>query len=344
MTLTWPIVLAVLCGALLHASWNALIKSGRDKAVDTALVHFLGALVAMPFVSWLGPPPAAAWPYIAMSLVIHIGYYIELVGAYQHGELGLTYPIMRGFAPLLVALASGALIGEAPSLAAWLGIVAIALGVGLVGLAHPGQALHHRKALAFAFANAVIIALYTVVDGRGVRASAVDDHGALRYVMMLFVLDGIAYPLGVWARRSATQRTAIVAYARKRWPVAALGGAASIGSYAIALWAMTRAGRLGSRAARDLGAVRGTARHRAAEGALWPAARDRHRRHRGRCDGAAFRVSRTRRAQPNQTHAATGRQRPSHESASHTPSPTNPAIGPTALTTASAIGAPHSRH
>jgi len=241
MALTWPVVLAVLCGALLHASWNALIKSGNDKALDTALVHFLGALVALPFMLWLGAPPRGAWPFIAASLVIHIGYYIALVGAYQHGELGLTYPIMRGFAPMLVALASGFFIGEAPTPIAWLGIAGITLGVALVGLAHPGEALHHRKALMFAFANAAIIALYTVVDGRGVRASVVDDHGALRYVMTLFVLDGIAYPSLVWLRRSAEGRREIVRYARQRWPVAALGGSASIGSYAIALWAMTRA-------------------------------------------------------------------------------------------------------
>jgi phosphonate utilization associated putative membrane protein len=241
MTPTWPVVLAVLCGALLHASWNALIKSGRDKAVDTALLHFVGSLIALPFALWIGPPPAAAWPYIAASVLIHIGYYIALVGAYEHGELGLTYPIMRGFAPLLVALGSSTLIGEAPSMVAWLGIAGIALGVGLVGLAHPGEALHHRKALAFAFANAAIIAAYTVVDGRGVRASVTDDRGALRYVLLLFVLDGIAYPALVWLRRSTASRAEIVAHARKRWPVAALGGGASIGSYAIALWAMTRA-------------------------------------------------------------------------------------------------------
>ena len=241
MALTWPIVLAVLCGALLHASWNALIKSGNDKALDTALVHFLGALVALPFALWLGPPPSNAWPFIAGSLVIHIGYYIALVGAYQHGELGLTYPIMRGFAPMLVALASGLALNEAPTTVAWLGIGGITVGVALVGLAHPGEALHHRKALMFAFSNAAIIALYTVVDGRGVRASVVDDHGALRYVMALFVLDGIAFPTLVWLRRSAEGRREIVRYARQRWPVAALGGSASIGSYAIALWAMTRA-------------------------------------------------------------------------------------------------------
>ena len=116
MALTWPVVLAVLCGALLHASWNALIKSGGDKALDTALVHFLAALLALPLLAWVGLPPPAAWPFIAASLVIHIGYYIALVGAYRHGELGLTYPIMRGFAPLLVALGSTTFIGEAPSL------------------------------------------------------------------------------------------------------------------------------------------------------------------------------------------------------------------------------------
>ena len=241
LALTWPIVAAVLVGALLHAGWNALVKSSGDKPLDTALVHFLGALVALPLLCLTGLPGPAGLPYIAASLVIHIGYYIALAGAYQHGDLGLTYPIMRGFAPLLVALGSSALIHETPSAAAWVGIVGITLGVSLVGLAHPGEALHHRKALAYAFANAGIIAVYTVVDGLGVRTEVAHGGQALRYVMLLFVLDGIAYPALVWLRRDATGRRQIVAYARRRWPLAALGGSASIGSYAIALWAMTRA-------------------------------------------------------------------------------------------------------
>jgi phosphonate utilization associated putative membrane protein len=237
VTLTWPIMAAVLCGALLHAGWNALVKSSGDKPLDTALVCWLGAVVALPFMLWVGPPRPESWPFIAASLVVHIGYYIALAGAYKHGELGLTYPIMRGFAPLLVALGSGALIGESPSAAAWLGIVGITAGVALVGLAHPGEALHHGKALAFAFANAGIIAVYTVVDGLGVRASG----DAPRYVLILFVLDGLPYPLLVWLRRGADGRREILRYARGRWPLAALGGSASIGSYAIALWAMTLA-------------------------------------------------------------------------------------------------------
>ncbi len=241
LALTWPVVLAVLLGAALHAGWNALVKSSGDKPLDTALVHLLGAVVALPLLAAVGLPGPAGLPYIAASLVIHIGYYIALAGAYQHGDLGLTYPIMRGFAPLLVALGSGTLIGEAPSPAAWAGVLGITLGVSLVGLAHPGEALHHRKALAYAFTNAAIIAVYTVVDGLGVRAEVAAGGSALRYVMLLFVLDGIAYPLLVWLRRGPEGRAHILAYARQRWPMAALGGSASIGSYAIALWAMTRA-------------------------------------------------------------------------------------------------------
>lgn len=235
--MSWTIVLAVLCGALLHAGWNALVKSSSDKTADTALVQFMGTLVALPFMLWLGPPRAESWPFIAASLLLHVGYYIALAGAYKHGELGLTYPIMRGFAPLLVALASVAVIGETPSAAAWLGIVGITLGVAMVGLAHPGEALHHGKALMFAFANAAIIACYTLVDGLGVRVS----EDALRYVLTLFVLDGLPYPLLVAWQRGREGRRALLRYARVRWPVATVAGVASAVSYAIALWAMTKA-------------------------------------------------------------------------------------------------------
>ncbi len=241
MSLTWPVVLAVLLGAVLHAAWNALVKSSGDKELDTALVHFLGALVALPLVLLVGLPPPSAAPYIAASVVIHVGYYFALAGAYRHGDLGLTYPIMRGSAPLLVALGSGLVLGEAPTPMAWVGIVGITAGVALVGLSHPGEALHHRTALAYALANALIIAAYTFVDGQGVRATVAGGHGAAAYVMLLFVLDGVPYPALVWARRGASGRRAILAYARRRWPLAALGGSASIGSYAIALWAMTKA-------------------------------------------------------------------------------------------------------
>ena len=242
LTLTLPVTLVVLFGALLHASWNALIKSSEDKSLDTALIHVMGTVVALPLLLVAGFPPAAALPYLVASIVIHVGYYIALAGAYKHGDLGLTYPIMRGLAPLLVAMGSGAIIGEQMSLLGWAGVAGISMGVLLLGFSRSAWAQSsHRSAVFFALTNAVIIAVYTVVDGLGVRVAVANGGSALQYVAALFLIDGLPYFLIVMSGRSGSHRTEAWGYMRKRWPLALLGTMASLGAYGIALWAMTRA-------------------------------------------------------------------------------------------------------
>jgi phosphonate utilization associated putative membrane protein len=231
LALSWPVAAAVLFGALLHAGWNALLKSSSDKSLDTALIHLIGSLLAIPLALLAGWPPAAAWPYLIASLAIHIGYYFALAGAYKHGDLSFAYPLMRGSAPLLVALAATLGLGERLSGWAWAGLLGICCGVLALGFTR--QALASPKALGFALGNAVLIALYTVVDALGVRASG----NAFAYVATLFLLDGWPFALLVWARRGS----AFPAYARWRWPLATIGAAASLLSYGIALWAMTQA-------------------------------------------------------------------------------------------------------
>jgi phosphonate utilization associated putative membrane protein len=232
MGLTWPVFVAVLCGALLHAGWNAVVKASSDKALDTAVIHTLASVVALPLLLAVGLPHPSAWPFILASVTIHIAYYIALVGAYQHGELGLTYPLMRGTAPLLVALSAAATLGESLSPLAWAGVLGVSCGVLALGLSR--QALMAPRAVAFALANAVVIALYTVVDGLGTRTSG----NALQYVAALFVLEGWPFGLLVLWRRGWGQAWP---YARRRAPVALVGACASLASYGIALWAMTRA-------------------------------------------------------------------------------------------------------
>ncbi|MEJ6021422.1 EamA family transporter [Ramlibacter sp. PS4R-6] len=232
MTLTWGVAGAVMFGALLHASWNALVKSSADKALDTAVIHLIGSLITVPLVFLVGLPARESWPYIACSVTIHIGYYVALTGAYKHGDLGLTYPLMRGTAPLLVALSASLTLGETLAPLAWAGVLGISCGVLALGLSR--HAVDSPRAVAFALANAVVIAIYTVVDALGARASG----NPLQYVVLLFALDGWPFALMVFLRR----RGAVVwPYARKRWPVATIGAVASLGSYGIALWAMTRA-------------------------------------------------------------------------------------------------------
>ena len=234
--LPWDVVLVVLFAALLHAGWNALVKSSPDKALDTAALHVMGALIVVPILAVTGLPPAAAWPFLVASMLIHVGYYVSLTGAYEHGDLGLTYPLMRGLGPMLVALSSGLLIGERLSAAAWMGAGGICAGVLLLGLSR--QALARPKALAFAGANATAIAMYTVVDGLGVRAATQAGGHALQYVATLFLLNGWPFTALVVRRRGAG---VAMAYLRRRAVVAALGATASLAAYGIALWAMTRA-------------------------------------------------------------------------------------------------------
>jgi phosphonate utilization associated putative membrane protein len=232
MTLPWTVLAAVLLGALLHASWNAVIKSSLDKELDTAVMHGTGALVGLPAALAVGWPAAEAWPYILASVAIHLGYFVTLAGALRYGDLGLAYPLMRGTAPLLVAVAATLGLGEVLGPWAWAGVLGICVGVISMGLSR--EAMAQPKAVGFALANAVIIALYTVVDALGVRASG----NALQYMLALFALSGWPFAALVLARRG---RAVMWPYARGRWPFALGGALASMGSYGAALWAMTQA-------------------------------------------------------------------------------------------------------
>lgn len=223
-------MLAVLAAAAAHAAWNALLKAGADPLLDAALLALAGGVIAAPLLALVEPPHSAAWPFLAASAAIHVGYYATLVLAYRAGDLSHGYPIMRGTAPLIVALASAAAFGEPLSAAAWAGVVLICGGVLSLGLAG-GGATH--RASAWALANAAIIAAYTLVDGTGVRAAG----GAERYVVWLLLFMGLPFGLIVLASRPK----ALARHAARHWLRALAGAALSGASYGVALWAMTRA-------------------------------------------------------------------------------------------------------
>lgn len=226
------VTVAVLGAALAHATWNAMLKSSRDVLFDMTLVVFAAGLVTAPFMLAVELPAAAAWPYIIASMLLHIAYYVALVGAYRAGDLSHGYPIMRGIAPLIVSLCALAWLGEAPTPSVWLGVLLICGGVlslGFVGF-HWRQS---RVALGWALANACIIASYTLVDAAGVRVAG----RAESYVVWLFTLDALPFTLLVlfW------KKDQLMMYARRFWLRGLVGGALSAAAYGIVLWAMTRA-------------------------------------------------------------------------------------------------------
>jgi len=227
------VMLLVLLGAFLHASWNAVVKSSRDKFLDIVLVTGGSALLSAFILPFLPMPAPASWAYAAASVVIHIGYFVLVAAAYRAGDMSFAYPLMRGTAPLLVTVASGPLIGEYLSLGAWTGVLLISAGVLGMTLVHRAPGAAGIRAASPALANAVVIAAYTVVDGAGVRLSG---HAAA-YTMWVFLAT--ALPLVAWAGMS--RRDDLTVHFRSRWHFGMIGGACTLGAYVLALWAMTQA-------------------------------------------------------------------------------------------------------
>lgn len=223
------VVAIVLCAALMHALWNALIKGAGDRTVMLGLIALGHVIPGFALALNLPAPDPASWKFIAASTVIHWGYYYLLNLAYRSGDLSVVYPIARGAAPLLVALGAWAAVGEALPPLAWVGIGAISGGIFL--LARPSRLGHaHKGSVLAAFGTALTVAAYSIADGIGVRAS----QEALAYVAWLFTAEIFvaAYVLGTRHRRlrAMSGRTVIIGLA---------GGVISGGAYALALYAKT---------------------------------------------------------------------------------------------------------
>ncbi|HEX6136086.1 MAG TPA: EamA family transporter [Casimicrobiaceae bacterium] len=231
--LSLGITLAVLGAGLLHAGWNALLKAapGGDPMLDTACVVAGSSVCALAVLPWVPLPDAAAWKFMAASATIHFAYYITLAHAYRTGDLSFAYPLMRGTAPLIVAVLGIVFLQELPSAHVAVGILLVCAGV--VSIAFVRRERHPPAAAGWAFANAAIIAAYTLIDGSGARASG----NAAAYVSWLIFLEGLPFLAWIGWRRGAPA----LAYARRGWRRGLLGGACSLAAYGIVLYAMTRA-------------------------------------------------------------------------------------------------------
>jgi drug/metabolite transporter (DMT)-like permease len=226
-----PLIIALVLGsALLHATWNVLLRSGADRLWSITVMSLVSGLAALIAI-WFVPAPAmASWPFAALSGALQVGYCLFLVWAYEKGELGQVYPIARGAAPLLVALGAAVFAHERLSPVAIGGLVLVCAGI--VGLSLGRQRLNTHATL-LALASGGFIAGYMVCDGMGVRLSG--------------------HPIGYFAWMSLAQAVPMpFAYLalRRRWPAISLGretakalggGLISIVAYGVVVWAMAGA-------------------------------------------------------------------------------------------------------
>ncbi len=226
--MTAPVLAIVLVAAVLHAVWNALVKTSHDRAITLGLVaagHCIPALALMPFVP---VPVAAAFPFIIASTVIHWGYYYFLNISYRFGDLSLIYPIARGTAPVMVALGAMIWADEILSIWAWIGILTVSAGILILAAVRYAD----KRGMGAALLTSGIIAAYSVVDGIGIRISGTP----IGYVVWLFAAEIFVAVLVIATRFDRAR--AISAKARV---LGLTGGVISGLAYALALFAKTLA-------------------------------------------------------------------------------------------------------
>jgi drug/metabolite transporter (DMT)-like permease len=217
-------LLAVLVAALLHASWNLMVKASGDRLVTAAAQVVLAGVVFIPVVIWRGFPGEALW-FLVASGVVQVVYLGVLATAYNRADLSFVYPIARGSAPLVIALGSFAGLSEIPGGRGWLALALICGGV--VGL---GLASRSRHGLGPSLLTGLLIAVYISIDGAGVRVA--DD--LLAYTSALYVLTAaLVLPVVLVARSKQSLNAAIAA----DWPRFLGGGMASMASYGLLLFA-----------------------------------------------------------------------------------------------------------
>lgn len=233
--MTQTVFFLVLFGALMHALWNMVIKLSPDKILETGLMNLTRSAIVFPAVIYFGIPELNTWPYLATSLLLHIVYYYTLVGAYKWGDMSLAYPIMRGAAPIFLMALTLLLTEDAITMMSFLGVIIACSGIICLALGNTIYRTHAKKSIQFALLNAVVIALYTVVDGIGVRKSSV----VFSYIAMFMFLDGCLFFVILYFKRGASTRP-IKEYINLRWPYFIGGAVATVLSYGIALWAMTK--------------------------------------------------------------------------------------------------------
>lgn len=219
----------VLLSALIHASWNAIIKSDPDRLMSFGVVMLVGAVMGVIAAPFVAIPAASAWPWLVASVVIHNFYYFFLLRAYAHGDLSHVYPIARGLAPLLVAMLAGRFAGEHLSLRESLGVLLVSAGIMGLALARGRPRGAEWRPLIYALLTGVTIAGYSVVDAVGARASG----DAIGYIAWLNAVEGPwVFAIAVWRRRRAT-----LPYLRLYWWRGAIGGTIATIGYGIAIWA-----------------------------------------------------------------------------------------------------------
>ena len=243
MPIQVQITLLVLLSALLHAVWNAVVKVREDRTLTLGMVSLLAALVSLAMLPFVSLPPPQAWKWILAGVAGHLGFKIFLLSAYRTGDFSQVYPLARGSAPLLVALASGDILNAGQI---W-GVALISVGIFSLTFDKGIPKGRQLPPVIYALVTGAFIAGYTVADGHGVRLVG----STFGFAPWLFAIDGTLFAGGALFLRRGYLRAHLGP--RLLTPMAA--GVISLLAYFIIIWAVSRSAMAPVAALRETGVI-----------------------------------------------------------------------------------------
>ncbi len=236
----------VLLAALMHASWNAIVKTGDDGLLMFVLLKVPTMVIAAMVLAVVGLPNAASIPYAIGSAAGFSVYCFLLIWAYRVGDLNFIYPVARGSAPLGVALLSALLIGERLSDPELGGILVISAGIATLAY-HPRTGARHIPDLLRAVSVGLCIAVYTLFDGVGARISG----NVLGYTAMMSIFSGVPLMAAAFFMRGGETAD----FLRREWKAGIIGGVMMFTAYAIVIYALTLSQMAHVAALRETGVI-----------------------------------------------------------------------------------------
>ena len=227
------VFLMVLGAALVHATWNALVKADGDRLTligVMAATQFIISVALLPFVP---VPMGAAWPFVLANTVLTTGYTLLLERSYRHGDLSLVYPLARGISPLIVATVTVVFLGERLTWSSQLAVLIIGLAVTSLALTRGASGLRDLRLVGLALTTGSFIGAYTIVDGIGARAAG----SASGYMVWISLLSSTV--ITGWA--GVMRRQAIAPVSRRTLGAGIASALLSYGSSWMVIVALTLA-------------------------------------------------------------------------------------------------------
>ena len=221
------VFLLILFAALCHAGWSTIVKHHKSFSI-MGMTCIVEIIVFTPLVFFVPFPSLEIWYFIIASVILHGFYRLSVIYSYKFGDLSFVYPIARGGSSLLIVILTLIILQEHISLLGFVGILTVCIGILLISYSKNHK--FNFSAFILAASTALLIAIYTIIDGMGVRLS----ENKFSYLFWLLLLNGIPLLLiSIFSKEKllSNLNTKIIF-----WGIPA--GILAILSYGIVVWSM----------------------------------------------------------------------------------------------------------